>query len=144
MTSGDQVWLGTGGGRVLVFSYALNVPNLGEAIEKLTRQKASATEATPTSDGGGLLSTDQKGTAETPEGDKWVEVSEESHTPVSTSPSSRYARRRKTQFGKTLRNRSHKGHQRVGVPDVYRLKYCVCGDMISGASDSVRVLLPYK
>lgn len=141
MTSGDQLWVGTGGGRVLVLTYAQNVPDTREAIRSLVKQKSLSTEATPTSQStdrtsGGLLNTSTDGTAgaETPEEEKWVDI-QGSPTP------SHYQKRRKTQFGKTLRNKSHKHYRRKGVPDIYRLQFLTCGQMIS---DSVRVLLPFR
>ena len=142
--SADQLWVGTGGGHVLAFACRQNVSNPSDIIRKLAKQKAVATEATPSSkntDGGGLLSTSRKAAAETPDEEKWVDVGglgSESSTPT------HYQKRRKTQFGKTLRNRSHKNHQVQGLPDVYSLQFLTAGRMITAATDSVRVLLPFR
>ena len=144
MIDEDKVWVGTGGGRVFIFSYSLNVPNMEEAIHNLISSRTATTESktTPSSSDGGLLvtvSTERKESTEIPEEEQWVEVEDKK-----SSLPSHYEKRRKTAFGKTLRNKSKQLNRCQDLPDVYQLKMEFCSDIITAPNDSVRVLLPLQ
>lgn len=148
MMSEDRLWVGTGGGRVLVFNYATNVPDTEEAIHNLAKHKMANSETTPTTkspDGGGLLTNVVAGGKETPgtpEEEKWVNVGDPGSTP--SAPSYYEKRRRRTQFGRTLRNKIHKQHKKKDVPDIYHLEFLYCSEVIAAANDSVRVLVAFR
>ena len=156
MMAGDKLWLGTGGGRVLVFTYATNVPDTEEAIRNLVKHKKMAdSETTPTAkspDGGGLLtnvSVEGKEAGATPEEEKWVNISDPNSTPSpALSPDSaipsHYDKRRRNQFGRTLRNKVHKHYKRQDCPDIYHLEFVLCSDIITSDNDSVRVLVAFR
>lgn len=158
MMACDRMWVGTGGGRVLIFTYAPNVPDTQEAIHSLARGRVAESETTPTSEaggGGGLLTDVVESAAKegpfTPEEEKWVDIEgptprSPAHTVPGPTPSPRqYKHRRRTQFGKTLRKKIyHKSHKRKDVPDIYRLELLHCSDVITATNDPVRVLVPCR
>ena len=165
MMSGDKLWVGTGGGRVLVLTYAPNVSDTGEAIRVLVKRKeaieAEMTASSRSQDSGGILTTltdtQESATppAPTPDEEKWVHVENgEGVSPTTsvtsaTSPGAQlpgaYRKRRRTQFGKTLRNKGLKQHKRKGsVEDVYQLRFLSCSNVVTAANDSVRVLIPVR
>ncbi len=153
MLLGDKLWVGTGGGRVLILSYAPNVPDVEESIRVLAKHKSASdaeiTASTRSVDAGGLLTptadTDQSAppSATTPDNEKWVHLEGEgsSHSPA---PSGRtyYQKRRRTQFGKTLRNKTQK--QKQSQDDIYALSFLSCSDVVTAANESVRVLIPLR
>lgn len=158
MMAGDKLWLGTGGGRVLIFAYATNVPDTEEAICNLVKHKKMAdSETTPTAkspDGGGLLTNvSVEGDEETAAAEEWVNISSTNPTPSPTpSPTlrpnaalpSHYDIRRRTQFGRTLRNKVQRQYKRQDCPDIYHLEFLYCSDVITAENDSVRVLVAFR
>ena len=154
MMDDSKLWVGTGGGRVLVFTYAPNVADAQEAIRSLATQKRQAldretsTSPPPNSgDGRGLLSSvvvvSGAAPAHTPDQEKWVEINMKDHASSSSPAPDRYKKRR-TQFGKTLRNKNYHKQKRRDLPDVYHLKFLHCSDVITADNDSVRVILPFR
>ena len=133
--------MGTGGGRVAIFSCLPNVENTEEMILKLLKRiKASKEETTPTTEhsNGGLLSQEV-------ENKKSDERQAALDNGTSDSPiPSHYQRRRKTQFGKTLRNKTVKDRPRELLPDVYRLEYEHCSHVVTASNESVRVMLSVR
>ena len=125
-----------------------NIADTKEAIHSLAKHKKIAdTETTPSSnpaDSGGLLTSVVVGGAKDaatspPDDEKWVDIAEE--ISAHKVPGYYYQKRRRTQFGKTLRNKSHKHHKRKDLPDIYRLDFLTCSSVIPSANDSVRVLV---
>lgn len=152
MLQQGQLWVGTGGGRVLVFSYDHDpVLNMSEAIQALVSRRKDTKEGDTPSlesmDGGLLCSTvvvrsKEEGEPKALQEEGWVNL--EVRGPVSVDVPEKYKRRRKTQFGKTLRNKSYKRSKSKELPDIYNLKLETCSDTITAPNESVRVLLPLR
>ena len=143
-----KLWVGSGGGCVYIFSYKQNVEDRKEAVSiLLNRKRASERETTPTPAGndGGLLTSvvlDQKepeNLALDEERSDRVDVNRK-YTP-SSDKEARF--RRKTQFGKTLRNKSLKNRTK-DQPDIYRLQLECNSPVITAPNEPVRVLLPLR
>lgn len=122
--------------------------NIKDALHILVSRKkvATAGEATPTSDGGGLLTgssveTVERSTAEAPD-EGWVEIKRENSVVVAANP---YHKRRKTQFGKTIRNNRNRLQQKSrDLPDLYTLHYEGGDRLIEAPNNSVRLLLSLR
>ena len=147
--------MGTGGGHILIFSYDHDaVINIKEATQALVRRrKCTKGEDIQNLDSldGGLLSSTAYGRKddgdtgmESPQGG-WVvlEGKEKSESDKDTQ-GEEFMRRRKTQFGRTLRNKSYKRRKSMDLPDIYSLKLQSCSDPLAALNESVRVLLPVR
>ena len=150
MMSGDKLWVGTGGGRVLILTFAPNVPDVSEALCVLVKRKmavdAEITASPRSVDSKALLAptTDTKppdSTPQTPEQEKWVHVEEGGSSPTPTH----YKNRRHTLFGKALRNKSQKTLRvKDSQDDIYSLQFLACSDVVTAANDPVRILIPLR
>ncbi len=151
MTSSDHVWVGTGSGNVHIFSVESNVLNPAATILQLAQRQSrelavahgGVRRAVNT---GGLLT----GEAGTEEGEGEREDEERQATAAERRYKTRnqyYDKRRKTQFGRTLRRekRSENSTEKAKKePAVYKLVHQASNQLVQTKNEAVRVILPLR
>lgn len=133
------MWVGTGGGRVLLFSCQQNPDVAMEtALQILVRKRKEIRETSlqnlDSQDGGLLGGNSEVGKHKEGTG---------SGRGAEVDSTSRFHKRQKTRFGRTLRNNKiYKHSKSQGQPDIYTLTLHKCSDEMTAPNDSVRILLP--
>ena len=142
----DHLWVGTGGGRVLIFSYRQNPEVTMETALKVLVQKRKEVRETSLqnleSQEGGLLGNSMT----TKVKDSGVESKRRGTESESKKEAAEpFHKRQKTRFGRTLRNnKALKQSKSKEQPDLYSLTLEKCSDHLTGPNDSVRILLPLQ
>lgn len=127
MVAGNQLWLGSGKGEVLIFAISEAVPEAETTIAELEQSSSEATAGSVAlgAVGHGLL---------TPE----LPIHSDDTSSVNEKNKTSHYRNRRTAFGRTLRGPSTKLVPKR-TPSVFQLQF-KCSHQISHA-ESVRVLL---
>ena len=154
MSDGSYLWLGTGGGRVHIFSVAANVEDPHTKIQHLAEQIQQSQQPTQQRRAyktGGLLSkvvADGLANEESPEPVDEIDGGEAGDGEVRVrAPRSRYYdNRRKTTFGKTLRRdvRGETSSDKRREPAIFQLVFEASNQVIPSKNDPVRVLVPLR
>ena len=151
MSDGSYIWLGTGGGRVHIFSVAANVQDPQTKIQQLAKQMQQSQQPTQQRRAyktGGLLSkvvAEELASTDTPKPVDEIDGSEGGEGEA--GPESRYYdNRRKTKFGKTLRRdiRGETSSDKRREPAIFRLVFEASNQVIPSKNDPVRVLIPLR
>ena len=154
MSDGSYLWLGTGGGRVHIFSVADNVQDPQTKIQHLAKQiqlSQQPTQQRRAYKTGGLLSkavAEGLASAESPEPVDESDGGEggEGEARARTPGSRYYDNRRRTKFGKTLRRdvRGETSSDKRREPAIFRLVFEASNQVIPSKNDPVRVLVPLR
>ena len=144
-----RLWVGTGGGRVLIFSYEHNPEvDMDAALDALVHRRKEIREKTLQnleSMEGGLLGSTVVGKAKEGVESKNESLVTEKREAKESILEPYQRRQKKNRFGRTLRNnRMHKQSKCKEQPDIFTLTLDNCSSTLTGPNDSVRILLPLQ
>ena len=151
MSDRSYLWLGTGGGRVHIFSVAANVQDPQTKIQQLAKQMQQSQQPTQQRRAyktGGLLSkvvAEELASADPPKPVDEIDGSEGGEGEARPG-STYYDNRRKTTFGKTLRRdiRGETSSDKRREPAIFQLVFEASNQVIPSKNDPVRVLIPLR